>query len=100
MGIIDRNALRGFANRFESEVGTKLYSASRTLQKARAVEYANFTTLHGPLAAVYVEAWNLQNIDLEQKAQAAQEIRTRLRASADAWDRAEHANTVPPDGAN
>lgn len=98
MSIVDTDALRGFGDQFQTDVGAKLYAARATLQAAKEIEYSNFTNLHVPLAITYVEAFNLQNVDLEQKAQAADDFRRNLRASADAWDQAERASTVRPDG--
>lgn len=98
MGKIDTDAIRRLADQFQTDVGAKLYAAKNTLQKAKEIEYSNFTTLHVPLAITYVEAFNFQNTDVEQKAQAADDFRLNLRSSADAWDKAEHANTQHPDG--
>lgn len=95
---VDTDALRRFADRFESEVGSALAAASTALQGAQAIEYTNFTAVHIPLAAVYVEAWNFHNRDLATKRQAASTFRTNLDATADHWDEAERASTIHPDG--
>lgn len=100
MGIIDTDRLRDLGAQYENDVASKLYAANQTLQNARSIEYSNFTTLHPPLAIVYVEAWNFENTDIEQKGQAAQDFHLNLRSSADAWDQAEDKNTLRPDGSN
>lgn len=98
MGIINTDELRQYGARYESEVAAKLYAANQTLAKASQIEYSNFTTLHPPLAITYVEAFNFQHTDLEQKGEAAQDIQVNIRASADAWDAAEDKNTMNPNG--
>jgi hypothetical protein len=95
---VDTDALRRFAKQFETEVGTKLAAAGTALQGAQAIEYSNFTTVHIPLAAVYVEAWNFQNRDLETKHQTAGQFKAGLDATAEHWDEAEEASTIHPDG--
>jgi hypothetical protein len=98
MAQVDTDALRRLADDFETNVGTKLAAARTTLAAAQGIEYSNFTNVHLPLAAVYVEAFNFQNRDLETKRTTAAQFRTNLRATADAWDQAEQHNTMNPGG--
>lgn len=98
MAHVDTDALRRLADDFENKVGTTLAAARTTLAAAQGIEYSNFTNVHLPLAAVYVEAFNFQNRDLETKRNTAAQFRTNLRATADAWDQAEQHNTIAPDG--
>ncbi len=98
MAKVDTDALRQFAQQFDSQVGAKLADAGTALRDAQAIEYSNFTTVHIPLAVVYVEAWNFANRDLETKRQNAVDFRGKLEATAAHWDEAEHASTIHQDG--
>jgi hypothetical protein len=94
---VDTDALRRFANQFDTEVAAKLAASGTALRGAQAIEYSNFTTVHVPLAAVYVEAWNFHNRDLESKHQTAADFKAGLEATAEHWDEAERASTIRQD---
>ena len=98
MPKVDTTALRKDAGDFESRVGSALDAARQKLGGAQAIEYSNFTNLHLPLSIVYVEAWNVQNRDLESKRAAATEFKNRLEATARMWDEAEQKSTPKTEG--
>lgn len=98
MVYVHPDALRRFAAQLETDVAAKLAAATEALQPAHAIEYANFTNLHVPLAVVYVEAANFHHRDLETKQQTATDFRANLEATAAHWEQAEQASTVNQDG--
>jgi hypothetical protein len=95
---VDTDALRRYGSQFETEVRAKLEAAGTALQEAQAIQYTNFTTVHIPLAAVYVEAWNFHNRDLETKRQTATDFKDRLDTTAAQWEQAEEASTIRQEG--
>jgi hypothetical protein len=97
MVLVDPEALRRAAGRFDSEVAAKLAEARQSLQQAQSLNYADFTTVQVALASVLVESWNFEYRDLESKIETSQDFRTGLRASAEHWEQAEEASTVRQD---
>jgi hypothetical protein len=96
---IDTGALRALAGRFDREIGKPLDDAGKALASdATSIEYSNFTAVAHALAVVYVEACNFAVEDLSSKRHNAADFGRMLVATADAWDKADHASTVKPTG--
>lgn len=93
---VDPDALHRVAARYQSDVAPHLSAALAELGQANGIERGNFTAVCAPLAIVYVEAVNFETRELQAKQQNATTFQSSLNATADAWAKAERANTVTP----
>lgn len=95
---IDPAKLRQAAQRFHDEVGGALTKAAAAFTGgtgATAIEYSNFTSVATALALIYVEATNFAGRDIQTKLGVARQFNDLLADTANKWDSAEHASTIP-----
>jgi hypothetical protein len=93
---VDPDALHGVAARYQYDVAPHLSTALTALGQTSGIERSNFTAVCAPLASVYVEAVNFETRELQTRQQNASTFQSSLHATADAWAKAEQANTITP----
>jgi hypothetical protein len=91
---VDPEQLEAYAKRFDATMSPHLAKLKNLVDQVNGVESAFFTTVTIPLAAIYTEATNYTQDDIQGKTDDLGTIVDTLNQTARQWTQTEHTNTV------